>query len=386
VNEVAAALPSPRIINPDMRARQVASLARLNEIKDSLNQNPRFDVLGSLIQFNCDQHLTPFAINTPVTRLGELLIYAGAETARPYNAADPRDSMYGHAQRVNVVQTEHMTRIDRFNQILQSHANGNYPGVAGDAAKRSLSQIFNILNAKKVRADQGHYNRDELKNEIRWVATCINDAHRNCIDQINAQLESIKLSVLVTELGNVAGLNTINIFGAHALFQYRANLLTEICQSQNRDEIHMVDMERIAKNELAEILNLGSRENVGAQYGWLIQNRVERIGAARDEFLRLYNEAPRAQEHDRRPLAYLVNGIKTSIPQAPLEKLRTKLLSWVQAHLRLELDATGLEYINEDVKAIVEAASEDPENDFLMGGDLSKAGILWLLESANIIR
>jgi len=386
-----ASSQAPKFANSEVQQKQRGALARLNQIKEGLAQDPnqvQFDVFPSLLHFDCDKALSPYRMDTPIALLGEILNYGNYKYSRIPGIPTP--------ERMECI-AEDTKREMGLIKILISHATGirdgtDFTGPKVNSAKESLSQLYNILQTKKTKASLGNYNKEELRTEIRWVFDKLTDAYTNCIDQINSQLEFILLTVVASELVESVGITKINIFGSHALFQYRANLLNEICAKQSREEphAHVVDFERLAKNTLAKKLNLGSRiTNTGAHYenDLVIPNKEERIKQALDEFLKLYNEKPRDNERpDQRPIAYLENGMIESVPSAPLEKFRIFLIKWIETYLKLETINQGLNYINKDVEAIVALASEDPENDFLVGGKLSPSGIKWLLETAQVTR
>lgn len=397
---------SPIPLNETDEQRQKRALGRIQQIQARMG-NPRtqirFEVHPHVLSFNFDAALRTFSTATPLVKLKDLFNYAGPGTASPLNRNSSHDNPQKYAARVAAEITLHQKRKEGLDGIIHDHATGThnvgpFTGEKVNHAKDSLSQLFNILNNKIAKARAGIYPPEKIKAEIRHVIDSLGDAYLNCIDQINAQLERLLLSSIASEL-NQDGISPISIFGAHALFEYRSNLLNDIvnkvnhkrCTDRNLQDwqFHTADLERMIKKDLAGMLNIESRlADVGANYNNLFADYEDLKTKIFDLFMRKYNHPENRGEIDDRPLAFLERGVEKAELYAPLEKLRTMLLEWVKINFRLETTPDGMEYINPDVTAIMEVISveNDPVGDVQGGGSLSTVGIMWLLEAAGITR
>ncbi len=391
--------------------KQQAALTRITQIKASLalgGSRIQYEIHPTLISFDCDKELRKFSTHGNINRLKDLLTYAGVEPSKlegENHAKFARDQ--AHANAVFARRTAQLA------QVINNHETGihrrmgmNVPGFSGEKvehAKQSLNQLFHIYAAKMQKANNGQYDKEKLKKEIRLLVDGLADAYENCIDQINFFLEIALIRSAATELGR-PGISETNIVGAHALFEYRVRLLTEIIEEVNRirctrlglpaGQWHTADLDREIKKSLAVMLNIESRvTGVGANYR-LFADINELTEEAREKFFARYNNPParspdpRIPTLDGRPLGYLEAFLPEALEGNPTDKLRRLLLDWIQKEFRLESTPDGMHYANDTITEIVEAISdpEDPVGDVLMGGKLNSAGVKWILEASGITR
>jgi hypothetical protein len=238
-----------------------------------------------------------------------------------------------------------------------------------EAVDEMVSKIHALLTEKRARV-KGTEKEIFFKDEVRYVITRLLDANANCIYQTFSQLEQILIELLSTEnpMGKQTALSLLQYRAAHALFQYKGNLIQAICveDSENKKYSHMANFERHLKAEIAKELGMEGnifRSGEGAMDGFA---RTVDVDKALDKFWAQYT-----------PVRYLQNECRTYYTSTgTLMILRNELLNWATKHYGLDGD-----------DALSRAISEDPENDAIIhGGHFNTEGIQFLLEAAGIFQ
>lgn len=381
-------IPARAALEISSPAKRAQALSRLQQIEQSLKtaRPMQFEICPEIAEFNLDEQLKFYSKKTPVNQLYHLLNFAGPEVV-DYKI---NQSTYAHLEKVKQAAESHATRCQKLQQIFKDHETGihkgtDFKGPKVEAAEKTLSQLYNILANKVAKVHPGPTSAT-LKDEIRFLLDAVIDSYEDCIDQINAQLEWILIRAITSELAG-SGLNQINIFAAHALFQYRTTLLTSVIYKQNPNERHLADYERAIKARVAEAAHISSRVTaLGAHYNQgTLQDVAGKANRAIQEFNKQYHSAPARGADDFRPFAYLTNGLKAAMQGALTESLRKQLIEWCTKEYGFACDHKG-NLIHPDAADLLASLSADPENDITIGGDFSQAGIYWLLEAAGVTK
>lgn len=328
--------------------RKTDALARLRQIQ------------GGGISFEPAHTILTFNLNTVLARYNENLdLDDGFTNLLRFSGAEQNRSAFQ-------------------NVVLSRYGRNNGPREA--EVQKILSKIIDFFAQKREHTPQGSPQEVALKTEIRNVINRIVDAHGNCVDQVLSQLENIVIEVIAPQTAVASSGGSENIaashqrrlqhLAGHALFQYRARKIQEICVQQNPDEHHMADLERVVKQRLAELLGMqGDVFAVGAQYAGIVDSTDARVESIAQTFVDGYTNAT--------ILTYLTNELKNhfGIPRI----LRNNLLSWARSYYALDNDANPL------TAQMITAISENPDNDIMEGGAFSNHGLLLLLEEAGII-
>ena len=357
-------IPQETVSTEVMSVRKVTALNRINQLK---NSDVQFEFAGDVLEFDYDALLERY--DSTLNPLNLLLFF---------DYADPGDRYAFHAKR------------SRFTQILRT-----YPlGVDNESDQRkeirkNLSRLSVIFHEQQSRAAINPAQISALKQQIRLIVIQLIDAHDNCIDQVLSQLETIILHAIATELkpGVTTPQEQLQAQAALLLFNYKSNLIKSTCHKQNPNEPHMADLERALKQRVAPLLSLESQiTSVGAAFGSVVDGLEAKLIAGTQAVNRRYNNDPtfltesNLTDHwsdvDERPLSYLKKELESSDAFSLAAPLRSNLLAWSSIYFSFN---------DEDTQDIVDAASKDPNFDFVNGGPLNQAGILWLLESAGII-
>ena len=350
----------------DKRAR---ALARLKEIKSRLeSKNPiYFAVQPALQTFDLDVALEPYSTTIPTDKIVVFFDFANPGELEPFDA-----------RRTNLM------------NILYRYTT-DYQGEHTESVKKTTSQILSIWHCRREKAELAGEDTEALKEEINDKIADFVDAHGNCVDQVNSQLENILLDVLSSELnaiGNQSRTQTrAQTLASHALFKYRANLVNEFCIQFYPDEIHMADLERAVKQSLATKLNIQSCAiEKGACYSYIINDLPYKTKKIEAEFAQIYHTYG-SIETDRNPVAFLFRELKVCHGLESIRKIRAEISKMVMA----EYDIAGgyneeFEIENPIVKELVEIASDEGVDGFLMGQNWSQAGCYWFMEQTGLIK
>lgn len=326
--------------------------------------NPR------ITNFNLDEMLAPFRIDNEPEELSQFYDYANVP--------------------------ERMRR--ELDQCLR-----RYEGRIGDqerSAKTQLSRLIDFLIQKRPTFD-GTQKEGAFKGQIRNICARIVDAHRNCVDQVNSQLESIMIDVIAnfqTANGEAPNLQQYLINrAAYTNFQYMTNLIKEICSMEYPLERHVADLERAVKQRVADILQLqGELFRAGAILNFAhLEEYTENViniflnGRATNP-----NRIPNQEGHDRNPQLYrlnlelrqkeskydpkqyLINNLRRL--DAGARNLRNTILLWARKHYQLEAEDAQTE-------EFVRIISEDPVFTADEGGNLKYSALLYFLEEIGIL-
>jgi hypothetical protein len=367
-----AAVPLP--VDPAIQRKREIAVARLQEIKARLVPGQRpipFGVVQSILSFDLDVALRP---------------YSGAVARNAItNLKGPKRllEMYDWAGRDDLdAAITYTTRRQSLNGYL-----GNYgPSATGRGltARTSLCQLFNMWTVKKEKVRLGQLNEDTIKTEIRTQMRALQDAHANCIDQVNGQIENILLDALPDLLENRGQVTKIQQLAGCALFKYRSNLLKNIVRQQNPNEVHMADLEREVKNRVGIALGIhAAAVSSGAAYQ-VVENVELKSQRAMDEFARLYNNPPVGRSDDQRPLGFLKRDLQTYHGYST-RVLRAEMLKRVLAEYDLENAYNDdLEVVDETAKILVRVGSREGEDGFLQAQSWSDAGAYWYMEQLGL--
>jgi len=265
---------------------------------------------------------------------------------------------------------------DRFrwavNQFENLHGGrGQYETVGG-----LLSNMAEYFSQQQARVGTGTDEETALKEQFVRVYDSLIDANNNCIDQTQAQVQSLLLDVIAegdaASNGGSAQTKIIYRTGL-ALCKYRQNLLREILIRQNPDNRHMADLERAVTQRLAGILGLqGTIFEAGAAYNFEsnLEGRVDRaLQAFREEY---------------KPFEHLVKELRTY--HGAYQSLRNSILIWASEYYGFG-DEPGANLPDGTAAPDMEPRlSEDPDNILSNGGNFNCQGVVLLLETLGLVR
>lgn len=314
--------------------------------------------------FNLDVALQRYSKNYDPTQIDELLGYAGV----------------GFLKRVRLMRS------------LASYSRGSRPL---DATIRDyLSQLYDFLVQKKA-LFQNHPKENLFKAEIRDICNKIEDAHQNCVDQVASQVEMLMVETVAgfeaasaREAQTREG--TLQFLAAYHLFKHKLNLIKEICVKEYPLERHMADLERAAKQKLADILGLnGQIFDVGAHYNIIRDIDMKASNVANIFFegcpLEIYEgvrvnlrRADRNYAADQYlPEEFFEEGLKTF--DGSLRTLRNEIMIWMRSYFNMEAE-------DEQTRQFIQAISEDAVFTADEGGNLTETALLYLLNRLTIFR
>lgn len=269
----------------------------------------------------------------------------------------------------------------------------NRAGLRETLIRQYFSKLYDFLNQKKA-LFQGHARESLFKAEIRYVFDKIIDAHRNCIDQVLSQVEGLILEVVASyEAAHVGGGLTreqaIAHQAAYFLFKHKLDLIKTICVKEYPHEAHMADLERAAKQKLADILGLhGEIFEAGAQYNIVNDMDMKASNVAqiflegrplaeyRGHPVNLVREGRRYAEDRFNPEKFFSDGLKTYHGEP--RNLRNNILLWVRKYF-------DLDQANHQTEQFIRAISEDEMFAADEGGDLKNAALLQFLTTLGIL-
>lgn len=289
--------------------------------------------------------------------------------------------------------TDHApSALRRFSHVLSSQQRddfrvclGRYNGEDGPyrVARQSLSRLYDFL-CQREDEHCGTDRENAFKGYVAGILLQILDAHRNCIDQINSQLETLLMNVLISweverNRGSVEDL--LQKRTAYELLRYLLNLIKKACLVEYPHYVHMADLERHVKATLI-------RDNSGViSSGGIVHfNHGE---AARIEQLVLHKEPAgnehslqdaQRQQHRRNcyydPLTHLIEELR--VYHGDMRVLRNKIMIWARAYYGLEVD----DPLTQDFVAQISADPNLPADE---GGDLTYGAIFCFLRQLGIL-
>ena len=271
-------------------------------------------------------------------------------------------------------------------------------------AKELLSKLFDFLNQKKP-LFVGTDRENPFKAQVRNIFIRIEDAHHNCVDQVNSQLEAIVIDTIANfDTGNGQA-ETLHDYliqrAAYSDFQYRSNLIKEICLMEYPNEHHLADLERAVKQKIAEMLDLGAQVmNAGAILNFhnieemaenvaniFLNGRPMDLDRIPDPQNRIYQANPDKyiqQMRERQTASqcnaqqYLISNLRTPVAGNG-RTLRNDMLIWARQYFHLEADDA---LTNQFIREI--SATPD-ELDASEGGPLKYGALLYYLDRIGIL-
>lgn len=255
------------------------------------------------------------------------------------------------------------------------------------AAASNLSVLYDFFSRRL-----GSQEDREIWNfRFRGVVRELIDAHQNCTDQVNAQLEVIiTREVGSFSAGQGAGIGPrdrlVQIAGFEIL-KYKANLITYICLQEYPGYVHQADLERSIKDRMAQSVGLQGTLFVG---GAIIN--IERLDEKVDHVTEIFQfgasnrnndlliltekELEYRKQNKFDPEKYLLENIR--IHNGADEVLRSDLMVWAKSYFDFEAtDPLTKQFLRE--------ISEDPNNTINEGGNLTPAATLYLLKTIGIL-
>jgi len=185
------------------------------------------------------------------------------------------------------------------------------------------------------------------------------ERRKSAIDKLKAITPSTQFSIVAPEYSIEPTLYFVRSQVTQALNQYRRNLIKEI--TGNKSPLYLDDFGYALEFEVDQILN---NDGTISQFRspWISPKMKKDL----DQFVEKYD-----------PVAYLQKECRTYYGDTPKVKtLRCDLLSWATTHYKLDGD-----------DPLSQAISEDPKADAIIcGGNLTTAGVQFLLESAGIFK
>lgn len=356
--------PEPQApVGPEVyqQRKQQAIDALRPPVPPELGDVRHFKCADEIMDFNLDNILVRFDAGGDPARLSEFFDYAGVGYAK-------RWELEGYFRNYEGEQTR---------QVL---------------VRQYLSKLYDFLNQKKA-LFEGHARENLFKAEIRYIFDKIIDAHHNCIDQVLSQVEGIMLEVVASfETAHIRGGLTreqaIAHQAAYFLFRHKLDLVKTICVKEYPNEPHMADLERAAKQKLADILGLrGEIIEAGAHYNIINDMDMKASNVAhillegrpleeyRGARVNLARAGRRYAEDQFKPEKFFSDGLKTYHGEP--RNLRNNILLWVRKYFDLET-------ANDQTAQFVRAISEDEAFGADEGGDLNTPALLRFLTTLRI--
>lgn len=342
-----------------MFARKRGALARLGAIRTmaSHGQAPlaalhtQFRLHSQVLRFNLDEVLQRYQTTHTPAKLFDFLDWANI----------PDDFQRQRFRRA-------VNRFERIIDDLSDHQDGIIRGL--------LCNMAEYFSQQQARVEVGSDEESALKQQFVHVYNSLIDANNNCIDQIQAQVQSLLLDVVAEgdAASNARSIQMKIIYRAGlALCKYRQSLLREILIRQNPDNRHMADLERAVTQRLARILGLqGSIFRAGAAYEF--ESNLEGLA----------NRVLQAFREEYKPFEHLVRELRTYHGEYQL--LRNEILIWATRYYNFA-DEPGGNLPNGTPAPDMEAQlSERPDNILSDGGNFNCQGVVLLLETLGLLR
>jgi hypothetical protein len=200
-----------------------------------------------------------------------------------------------------------------------------------------MSYIHDIFSNRRERlnslktSEEKAIKEKAFKQTIKTFITEIIDANTNCVDQMVSRLNIQILNIIINEVPS-SDKNKEDIRKKKltfkvglALCQLRESLISEHAVKLYPHEAHMADLERYAKGQLADRMNLaGSIFKSGAFYQSIMD---------RDEKTNKIGEAALA-DYDLNYLIWLTEECQASKNSVPVtSSLRDDIFTWANNHL-----------------------------------------------------
>ncbi len=276
------------------------------------------------------------------------------------------------------------------------------PPSTSQSAKMHLSKLYHFFFEQLSKVDaksQSHMN-SLIINIFRGVI----DAHANCMDQTNAQLEQFMIELVarftIAQGSALTPKERLIGMAAHQLFEHRANLIKLICMQEFSQDEHMADIERLIKKRLSEDAGLKSQlADVGAimtadsdtlemlathvleifqtgQSGKFFapEKSNEKYTKDSDKYIRDLQELRLTRKYE--PEKFLLDNLRCDNPVTNF--LRGELMEWAKDYFQYEAD-------DPETESFVKAISENPDWPATEGGPLTPKAIAYLLKEVGIL-
>lgn len=366
----APVLQEPPATPEEYQRRKNAAIAQLPHYPERGHRN--FECSHEVVQYDLDAILARFNGDHNPERLAELYDYCGFPQARRREL----DGCIREYSRAGLNDQKRMTKV-------------------------LLSKLFDFFQISRPLFQAGTEQEVLFKAQIANTFDRIIDSHRNCVDQVLSQMETI-ISDTIADFESIRGQGIVTLRDriisrtAFTLFKYRAHLIRQICAVEYPDEDHMADMERLVKQRLAGMMGMqGGVFDVGAYYDGMIRDLPAKIENIVSIFLFGQASPARIQQDDQRgliddrittrrresrydPEQYLTNALRTYHGEA--KSLRNDILLWVRQHFNLAAD-------DELTTNFVRAISEEPDAlDASEGGNMTHRAVLFVPTEIGIFR
>lgn len=343
----------PIVDDAEYQARRRACLEALNN-GDELNA---FVCPQRVSQFDLDGVLARFSKEGSPERLLELFDYTGSLVGRQSLQLD--------------LQTYSQAGLTKHEQSVKS----------------SLNQLFAFLSEKREELADTNQER-AYKAQLRDIFSQIQDAHRDCVDQVLSQIETILSEVVAsqefTQGRTPAFREYLHLKAAYFLFKYKMNLIKQICIQEYPREAHAADLERLVKERLAELSGIqGSIFQVGAQFSNIVQSSDDKVLNICNIFLTGAGTSGasnalrgRREANKCNPEQFFVQAL-TSCHSHLARPLRNKFFLWMKSYFNFD---------DVEAESFIQAISEDPAFDVESGGDIKQGALFHLLEVLGIFQ
>jgi hypothetical protein len=369
-------------ISPEaMAQRKREALARLAEIEalipsgsglDVVNQH--FEVNPRILRFNLQRILRRYENpNRQADELLNFMTWNGNELVSVLGWDMTGQERNNQIQLITTLENQRAAFERAVNNYANTTQSGQYTAV-----KRILGLFVEYFTQMRQWATTEE-RQNLLKKQFERFVISLGDANRNCVDQMLSQLQNLLLHIIAEGdalrggRGNGAIQQILFHFFGLALCQHRADFLRYILYQLHPNHSHQADLERAAMRTLAGVAGMEGEMifEAGAAYESLAGDLNDIAQRAADRFLNEYN-----------PLNYLIDNLKTYHGSNQL--IRNELLLWVRGRFATDLEDTDNPNPATDIDPRI---SEDRNHTAMVdGGNLSLAGLLFILSEANLVR
>jgi len=353
-------------ITPEaMTARKRVALARLAGIEQMTepNQEPlaaltqNFEPSVHILRFSLDRMLYRYRTEHTPSKLYDFMDWARIPD-------DDRRNAFREA-------------INRYDQPLGLGAMLIDLNSQEITVRTLLSHLAEYFSQQQASVPVESPAEQAVKRQFVNVYESLIDADNNCIDQTLSQLQSLVLDVIAEGDAGLADSTQLKIIirASTALCQYRAVLLKEILARQNPDERHIADLERVAMQRVAELLEVNGGVFVaGARFGDMLRRADEQVATAISTFFDEY-----------KPLEYLLKDLQPN--DGTHRELRNGILNWARDYYDWEHEEADDLADGTEAPNMVARVSDEPGRwtSADEGGRLTLPGLAYLMETLGLI-
>lgn len=272
---------------------------------------------------------------------------------------------------------------EKLNQIFAYYENRKNPDEKVQYAIRMLSVIYGFLNTHKD-SFKDPKRQTVFIGLIRAVFYHIINGHKNCLDQVNSQFETLILDTIRSINHKIQNSKeTLKEYlcrqASYEIYRYKIRLIKEIISSVCKNYEHQADLERALAHRVAKQLGLS------AQSGAIVKYLEKQLIKVANDFMLIYSKR-------FNPEKFLLDNLQSS-SKSLLGDLRNNILYWASKNFGLEEDVKTIDgdpksdISNEKfAKAISE--DENPKDGTFAdeGADLKLGVLIFYLKEIGIFK